>query len=81
MIHPEPTGAGLERSLRFFLNFRQKVSIFASSDRKQQIIPINMAKELQFKLNGKDFAAAPVKLERKKIYGWKSTNWTSVCSK
>ena len=29
-----------------------------------------MAKELQFKLNGKDFAAAPVKLERKKIYGW-----------
>ena len=29
-----------------------------------------MAKELQFKLNGTDYGAAPVKLERKKIYGW-----------
>lgn len=32
-----------------------------------------MAKELIFKLNGSDFAAAPVKLERKKIYGWTDT--------
>lgn len=32
-----------------------------------------MAKELQFKLNGADFGAAPVKLERKKIYGWTDT--------
>lgn len=30
-----------------------------------------MAKELQFKLGGQDYGAAPVKLERKKIYGWK----------
>ena len=29
-----------------------------------------MAKELQFKLGGQDYGAAPVKLERKKIYGW-----------
>ena len=29
-----------------------------------------MAKELLFKLNGTDYASAPVKLERKKIYGW-----------
>ena len=29
-----------------------------------------MAKELIFKLSGADYAAAPVKLERKKIYGW-----------
>ena len=29
-----------------------------------------MAKELIFKLSGTDYAAAPVKLERKKIYGW-----------
>ena len=29
-----------------------------------------MAKELVFKLGGADFTAAPVKLERKKIYGW-----------
>ena len=29
-----------------------------------------MAKELTFKLAGKDYGAAPVKLERKKIYGW-----------
>lgn len=29
-----------------------------------------MAKELFFKLDGKEFAGAPVKLERKKIYGW-----------
>ena len=32
-----------------------------------------MAKELIFKLGGADFAAAPVKLERKKIYGWTDT--------
>lgn len=32
-----------------------------------------MAKELIFKLAGTDFAAAPVKLERKKIYGWTDT--------
>ena len=31
-----------------------------------------MAKELIFKLAGTDYAAAPVKLERKKIYGWTS---------
>ena len=29
-----------------------------------------MAKELIFKLSGADYGAAPVKLERKKIYGW-----------
>ena len=29
-----------------------------------------MAKELQFSLAGNAYAAAPVKLERKKIYGW-----------
>ena len=29
-----------------------------------------MPKELIFKLSGTDYAAAPVKLERKKIYGW-----------
>ena len=29
-----------------------------------------MAKELIFKLAGADYGAAPVKLERKKIYGW-----------
>ena len=29
-----------------------------------------MAKELIFRLAGADYAAAPVKLERKKIYGW-----------
>lgn len=32
-----------------------------------------MAKELIFRLNGKDFSAIPVKLERKKIYGWTET--------
>lgn len=32
-----------------------------------------MAKELMFKLSGKDYNAAPVKLERKKIYGWTDT--------
>ena len=32
-----------------------------------------MAKELIFKLNGKDFSGVPVKLERKKIYGWTDT--------
>ena len=29
-----------------------------------------MAKELRFSLAGAEYAAAPVKLERKKIYGW-----------
>jgi hypothetical protein len=29
-----------------------------------------MAKELCFSLAGAEYAAAPVKLERKKIYGW-----------
>ena len=29
-----------------------------------------MARELTFKLAGGDYSAAPVKLERKKIYGW-----------
>ena len=29
-----------------------------------------MAKELTFKIAGADYGAAPVKLERKKIYGW-----------
>ena len=29
-----------------------------------------MARELIFRLGGGEFAAAPVKLERKKIYGW-----------
>ena len=32
-----------------------------------------MAKELMFKLAGTDYGAAPVKLERKKIYGWTDT--------
>ena len=32
-----------------------------------------MAKELIFKLSGADYSAAPVKLERKKIYGWTDT--------
>lgn len=32
-----------------------------------------MAKELIFKLSGADYNAAPVKLERKKIYGWTDT--------
>ena len=43
-----------------------------------------MAKELVFKLSGKDYNAAPVKLERKKIYGWTATIATDrngdVCS-
>ena len=32
-----------------------------------------MARELVFKLGGADYGAAPVKLERKKIYGWTDT--------
>ena len=32
-----------------------------------------MAKELIFKLAGTEYGAAPVKLERKKIYGWTDT--------
>lgn len=32
-----------------------------------------MARELIFKLGGSDYGAAPVKLERKKIYGWTDT--------
>ena len=31
-----------------------------------------MTRELTFKLAGSDYSAAPVKLERKKIYGWTS---------
>lgn len=29
-----------------------------------------MAKDLIFNLSGIEYAAAPIKLERKKIYGW-----------
>ena len=29
-----------------------------------------MAKELKFMISGAEYASAPVKLERKKIYGW-----------
>lgn len=32
-----------------------------------------MAKELTFKLGGAEYGAAPVKIERKKIYGWTDT--------
>ena len=32
-----------------------------------------MAKELMFRLTGSEYGAAPVKLERKKIYGWTDT--------
>ena len=32
-----------------------------------------MAKELIFQLSGSEFPASPVKLERKKIYGWTDT--------
>ena len=32
-----------------------------------------MAKELMFRLAGTEYGAAPVKLERKKIYGWTDT--------
>jgi len=32
-----------------------------------------MAKELMFRLAGSEYGAAPVKLERKKIYGWTDT--------
>lgn len=43
-----------------------------------------MAKELSFSLNGVSYGAAPIKLERKKIYGWTSLVATSgngdVCS-
>ncbi len=43
-----------------------------------------MAKELVLKLAGADYGAAPVKLERKKIYGWTNTVATDkagdVCS-
>ena len=31
-----------------------------------------MAKDLQFSLEGTAYAATPVKLERKKVYGWSS---------
>ena len=44
-----------------------------------------MAKELVFKLNGAEYSSAPVKLERKKIYGWSSVVATNregeVCDK
>ena len=29
-----------------------------------------MAKQLDIRINGRSFSVAPVKLERKKIYGW-----------
>ena len=31
-----------------------------------------MAKELSFNLSGATYGATPIKLERKKIYGWTS---------
>ena len=37
---------------------------------KHILTPTIMAKELIFKLSGAEYNAAPVKLERKKIYGW-----------
>ena len=44
-----------------------------------------MAKELTFRLSGTDYGAAPVKLERKKIYGWTNIVATdrdgNVCGK
>lgn len=43
-----------------------------------------MAKELSFSLNGATYNAVPMKLERKKIYGWSDTiatdNQGDVCS-
>ena len=43
-----------------------------------------MAKELLFQLAGTNYSVAPVKLERKKIYGWTTIVATdrdgSVCS-
>lgn len=41
--------------------------------RKKQNKESNMAKALQFNLNGSTFEATPVKLERKKLYGWTET--------
>lgn len=44
-----------------------------------------MAKELRFSISGAEYAAAPVKLERKKIYGWSNLVATDkqgdVCEK
>lgn len=44
-----------------------------------------MAKELRFSLSGVEYASAPVKLERKKIYGWSDLVATNkageVCEK
>lgn len=40
-----------------------------------------MAREIIFRLSGKDYGAAPVKLERKKIYGWTSLVATDRNSK
>ena len=44
-----------------------------------------MAKELVFKLSGAEYSSAPVKLERKKIYGWSTVVATDrdgeVCDK
>lgn len=43
-----------------------------------------MAKELMFSLSGVSYNAAPIKLERKKIYGWSAIVATNkkdeVCS-
>jgi hypothetical protein len=35
-----------------------------------------MARELVFQLGGADYSAAPVKLDRKKLYGWSQTEVT-----
>lgn len=40
-----------------------------------------MAREIIFRFSGKDYGAAPVKLERKKIYGWTSLLATDRNSK
>ncbi len=40
-----------------------------------------MAREIIFRLSGKDYGASPVKLERKKIYGWTSLVATDRKSK
>lgn len=40
-----------------------------------------MAREIIFRLSGKDYGASPVKLERKKIYGWTSLVATDRNSK
>ena len=43
-----------------------------------------MAKALTFKMGGSEFYAPPVKLERKKVYGWTdlvaTDRWGDICS-